>query len=64
MRRHCPENSFLYSHRRENLRSYMELIGWVLYRRSYVFPVRYEHGFHIPEDGIIHSSAVKTSNLT
>jgi hypothetical protein len=28
-----------------------------------VFPVRYELGFYIPEDGILHS-AVKTSNLT
>jgi hypothetical protein len=28
-----------------------------------VFPVRYELGFYIPEDGILHSTAVKTSNL-
>jgi hypothetical protein len=27
-------------------------------------PVRYELGFYIPEDGVLHNHAVKTSNLT
>jgi hypothetical protein len=30
-------------------------IPWALSRRSNVFPVRYELGFCIPEDGILHS---------
>jgi hypothetical protein len=29
-----------------------------------VSPVRYELGSYIPEDGILHSHRVKTSNLT
>jgi hypothetical protein len=29
-----------------------------------VSPVKYELGFYIPEDGILHITAVKTSNLT
>jgi hypothetical protein len=29
-----------------------------------VFPVRYELGFNIPEDGILHSLRRETSNLT
>jgi hypothetical protein len=29
-----------------------------------MFPVRYELGFYIPEDGILHSHAVKTPDLT
>jgi hypothetical protein len=28
-----------------------------------MFPVRYELGFYIPEDGILHSHAMKTSNV-
>jgi hypothetical protein len=48
----------------ENLKSYMALSGWVLYRRSDVSPVRYELGFYIPEDDILHSHRRETSNLT
>jgi hypothetical protein len=29
-----------------------------------VSPVKYEQGSYIPEDDILHSHAVKTSNLT
>jgi hypothetical protein len=29
-----------------------------------VSPVKYELGFYIPEDGILHSHRVKSSNLT
>jgi hypothetical protein len=28
-----------------------------------VFPVKYALGFYIPEDGVLHSHAVKTSTL-
>jgi hypothetical protein len=54
-RHHNPEDGILYSHRRENLKSYLELTGWVLQRRHNVFPVRYELGFYIREDGLLHS---------
>jgi hypothetical protein len=33
----------------------MALSGWTLYRTRNVFLVRYELGFYIPEDGILHS---------
>jgi hypothetical protein len=29
-RRHIPEDGILYSHRRENLESYIALTGWIL----------------------------------
>jgi hypothetical protein len=53
--RNIPEDSILYSHRRENLKSYTALTGWTLQRRCNVSPVRYELGFYIPEDAILHS---------
>jgi hypothetical protein len=52
---HIPEDAILHIHRRENLKIYIALTGWALYRRSNVFPVRYELGFYIPEDGILQS---------
>jgi hypothetical protein len=45
---YIPGDGILHSHRRENLRFYTELTGWALWRRSNVFPVRYE--LFIPED--------------
>jgi hypothetical protein len=33
-RRHIPEDDFLHSHRRENLKSYIALTGWDLLRRT------------------------------
>jgi hypothetical protein len=45
----------LHSHSRENLKSYIALTGWALLRRRNVSPVRYELGFYILEDRIIHS---------
>jgi hypothetical protein len=33
----------------------MALTGWALLRRVNVSPVRYELGFYIPEDDILHS---------
>jgi hypothetical protein len=50
-----PEDDILHSHRRENLKTYIALTGWALYRRINVFPVSYELGFCIPEDGILHN---------
>jgi hypothetical protein len=58
---YIPEDDILHSHRRENLKSYIELIGWALSRRRSVFPVRYELGFYIP---FFIVTAVKISNLT
>jgi hypothetical protein len=31
------------------------LTGWAVYRRRNVSPVRYELGFYVPEDDILHS---------
>jgi hypothetical protein len=50
-----PEDGFLHSYHRENLKSYIALTGWALYGRSNVSPMRYELRFCIPEDGILHS---------
>jgi hypothetical protein len=52
---YIPEDDILHSHRRENLKSYISLIGWTLYWRRDVSLVKYELGSHIPEDGILHS---------
>jgi hypothetical protein len=52
---YIPEDDIRHSHRRENLKSYIEFTGWSLERRRNVFPVRYELGFYIPEDDILHS---------
>jgi hypothetical protein len=37
---YIQEDGILHSHRRENLRSYIALTGWALYRRKDVFDVR------------------------
>jgi hypothetical protein len=50
-----PEDDILHSQCRENLKSYIALTGWTLYRRRNVSPVKYELGFYISEDGILHS---------
>jgi hypothetical protein len=52
---YIPEDNILHSHRRENLKSYIALTGWILYRRSNASPVKYELGFYMPEDDILHS---------
>jgi hypothetical protein len=52
---YISEDDILHSHRRENLKSYIALMGWALQRRRNVSPVKYELGFYIPEDGILHS---------
>jgi hypothetical protein len=52
---YIPEDGILHSHRREDLKSYIVLTGWTLYRRCNVSPVRYELGVCIPEDNVLHS---------
>jgi hypothetical protein len=52
---YIPEDGILYSHSRENLKSYRSLIGWALQWRRNVFPVRYDLGSYIPKDGILQS---------
>jgi hypothetical protein len=42
-------------HRRENLKSYIALTGWTLWKRRNKSPVKYELGFYIPEEEIRHS---------
>jgi hypothetical protein len=59
-RRNVLEDGTLRSHRRENLKYYIALTGWALYRRQNVLPVRYELGSYIPEDGILHSHRRET----
>jgi hypothetical protein len=54
-RRHIPEDGFLLNHSRENLKSYIVLTAWALFRRCNVFHMRYELGFYVPEDFILHS---------
>jgi hypothetical protein len=58
--RNIPEDGILHSHHLENLKYYIALTGWALYRRGNVFPLKYELEFYIPEEGI-HS--IETSNL-
>jgi hypothetical protein len=52
---YIPEDDILHSHRRENLKSYIELTVCALLRRRHVFPVKYELGYYTPEDDIPHS---------
>jgi hypothetical protein len=52
---YIPEDDILHTHRRENLKSYLELTGWSMYQRCNMSPERFELGFYIPEDGILHS---------
>jgi hypothetical protein len=50
-----PEDDILHSHCRENLKSYITLTGWALWRRIKVSPMRYKLDSDIPEYGILHS---------
>jgi hypothetical protein len=58
-RRNIPEDDILPSYRRENLKPYIALTGWALWRRRNVSPVRYELDFYIPEDEIFHGHSPK-----
>jgi hypothetical protein len=52
---YIPEDDILHSHRRENLKSCIELTGRALMWRYTVSSVKYELGFYILGDGILHS---------
>jgi hypothetical protein len=52
---YIPEDGVLHSHCRENVKSYIALTGWAVYRRSNVSPVKCELGFYIPEYDILHT---------
>jgi hypothetical protein len=52
---YIPEDDIFHSHCRENLKSYIALADWAVYRRRNVSPVRYRLGLCIPEDDILHS---------
>jgi hypothetical protein len=54
-RRHIPGDGILHSHRRENLKSYIALTGWALWRRRNVSPVKYELDVYIQEDSSLHN---------
>jgi hypothetical protein len=47
---YMPDDDILQGHSRENLKSYIVLTGWTLWRRGNVSPVKYELGFYMPED--------------
>jgi hypothetical protein len=52
---YIPEDDNVHSHYRGNVKSYIGLTGWTLYRRRNFSGVEYELGFYIPEDDILHS---------
>jgi hypothetical protein len=52
-RRNNPQDPILHSYCRENLKSYIALTTWTLYRRGNVSPVKYRLGVYIPEDDIL-----------
>jgi hypothetical protein len=53
-RRNIPEDDILPCHCREYLKTYIALTGWTLQWRRNVSPVKYELGFYIPEDCVLH----------
>jgi hypothetical protein len=62
MLRNIPEDGFLPSNRRENLKGYIALAGCALLWRSNVSPVRYELGCDIPEDGILQRLIISSNS--
>jgi hypothetical protein len=58
-----PEMAFFVVTAVKNLKYYRAFTGWALQRRRNMSPVRYELGFYIPEDGILHSHRRKPQNL-
>jgi hypothetical protein len=58
-RRNITEDGILHSHRRENLKSYIALTGWVLSRRRGT-----NWGFISQKTAFFIVTAVRTSNLT
>jgi hypothetical protein len=63
-RRKIQEDDIPHSLHLENLKSYIALTGWALYRRSNVFPVRYERVLMSQKTEFFIVTAVNTSNLT
>jgi hypothetical protein len=63
-RRHIQGEGILHSDFRENLKSYIALPGWTFQRRCNVSPVKYELGFYIPEDDILHSHIMTDKRQT
>jgi hypothetical protein len=61
---YIPEDGILHSHRRENLKSYIALTGWALYRRSNVSLVGMSWVFISHKTEFFIVTAVKSSNLT
>jgi hypothetical protein len=57
---YIPEDGILHSHRRENLKSYIAVTDWALWRRSNVSPVRYELVFISQKTVFFIVTAVKT----
>jgi hypothetical protein len=52
---YISEDTILHNRRRKNLKSYIALTAWALWRRSNVSPVRYDLSFYIPEGATLHS---------
>jgi hypothetical protein len=57
-RRNISEDGILHSQCRANFKSYITLTCCALQRRGNVSPVKYELGFHIPEDGVLQMRTV------
>jgi hypothetical protein len=53
--RHIPEEDILRSDGHENLKSYITLTCWALYRRGNGFSLKYALDFYVPEEDILHS---------
>jgi hypothetical protein len=54
-RRNISEDGILYSHRRENLKSYIALTGLDSVAEKWYVSCEVRTGFYIPEDDILHS---------
>jgi hypothetical protein len=52
---YISDDSVLHSPSREDVKSYIALTDWGLYRTHNVSPVRYELGFYISDDSVLHS---------
>jgi hypothetical protein len=61
---YIPEDGILHSHRRGDLKHYIALTGWALYRRRYVSPVKYDLGFISQKTAFFIVTGVETSNIT
>jgi hypothetical protein len=62
--RNIPQDGILHTYSSENLKPYIILTGWAMYRRRNMSPVRYEIGFISHKTAFSIVPAVKTSNPT